>query len=115
VNCVCTQPGSSNIDETYGKTGYRSYQLALIEARVLFLCVCTMQAAELLQRMVRGHQGRKAGRRWRRRRKELMALNALAVSAALAIQRSFRYVSYASAARFAHIGRSYCISAELSV
>eukprot|EP00953_Heterococcus_sp_UTEX-ZZ885_P009165 5429-Heterococcus_DN1.PRE.3 len=54
------------------------------------VCVLTIQAAELLQRTARGHQGRKAGRRWRRRRKELMALNALAIAAALAIQRTFR-------------------------
>ncbi|KAG5177552.1 hypothetical protein JKP88DRAFT_265019 [Tribonema minus] len=48
------------------------------------------EAALLLQRAVRGHIGRKAGRRWLKRRRELLALNALMHAAALALQRVFR-------------------------
>jgi hypothetical protein len=43
-----------------------------------------------LQRVYRGHIGRKAGKRWALKRYELMAINYLLSSCAVMIQRSFR-------------------------
>lgn len=47
-------------------------------------------AAQLLQRIYRGHIGRKAACRWHAKRAEYNATNSLMVSAAIAIQRLMR-------------------------
>ena len=47
-------------------------------------------AAQDLQRVYRGHLGRKAGRRWAMKRAELWAMNALMNASAITMQRIFR-------------------------
>lgn len=49
-----------------------------------------LDAAQLLQRIYRGHIGRKASCRWRAKRAEYNATNSLMVSAAVTIQRLMR-------------------------
>lgn len=49
-----------------------------------------VHATQLLQRIYRGHIGRKAAHRWRIKRAEYSATNALMVAAAISIQRLMR-------------------------
>lgn len=49
-----------------------------------------IDASQLLQRILRGHIGRKAANRWREKRAEFNATNSLMVSAAVSIQRLLR-------------------------
>lgn len=49
-----------------------------------------VDATQLLQRIYRGHIGRKAAQRWRVKRAEYSATNALMVAAAISIQRLMR-------------------------
>lgn len=49
-----------------------------------------LDAAQLLQRLYRGHIGRKAAHRWCIKRAEYSANNSLLVSAAITIQRTMR-------------------------
>ena len=48
------------------------------------------QASADLQRLYRGHLGRKAARRWAMKKAELEAMNALMNASAITMQRVFR-------------------------
>lgn len=49
-----------------------------------------LDASQLIQRVLRGHIGRKAAHRWRQKRGEYNATNSLMVSAAVCMQRVLR-------------------------